>query len=571
MSASTLILTSTGVKPIVEVLLTDKLWDGLTWVTHSGVLDKGVRPVVDVDGIELTEDHLVLVRRTWRKARQLASSEIILCSALETGSASLPWSKSCEAPQAEFMASWLHVLAEANRTPRTKACFALVNQHGADCAPEPKHQRPGNLISPTMTSFLMTRTGEDFLTASRRALIDAQIRTIKAFQTMGAEASEYTGVKIVDRFSSIWSRLKVGTTLLWNLIAKKLTTITDLEIFVSSHAQRTHETEERCRVFKTTSGSCENASQNLKPVFDIANAGPNNRFTVVSKSGFLIVHNCGFQGGVPSLVSMAANYGIRRRQLHDLFPGIWAGATEANREYAAKRYEKVRKSRQKQHSDTLTREAWVACALIVRGWRQTNHEIEVSWTTLETAIRNAVREPGKVVTTLRGVQYLVKNGYLWCRLPSGRCIAYGAPKLKDQVWARLRLEDLSWGEAEVVDGEEARSLARRGEAKIEGETSPKVTVLGVEQRKLVRYALYGGLIMENLCLGAEADILRVGMQNCERNARDVVYHCYDELVVEAPFGTCSVEEIVKYALDLPAWTEGLPLGAAGWRGKRYHK
>ena len=165
----------------------------------------------------------------------------------------------------------------------------------------------------------------------------------------------------------------------------------------------------------------------------------------------------------------------------------------------------------------------------------------------------------------------MKNGYLWCRLPSGRCIAYGAPKLKDQVWARLRLEDLSWGEAEVVDGDEARSLARQGRAKIEGETSPKVTVLGVEQRKLVRYALYGGLIMENCCLGAESDILRVGMQNCERNERDVVYHCYDELVVEAPFGTCSVEEIVKYALDLPAWTEGLPLGAAGWRGKRYHK
>jgi DNA polymerase len=281
----------------------------------------------------------------------------------------------------------------------------------------------------------------------------------------------------------------------------------------------------------------------------------------------------GFAGGVPALVSMAKNYSLRRRELHNIFPGVWAAATEENREYAVKRHEQVSRSRQRQHTDTLTHEAWIACALIVRGWRQTNSKIKESWTVLETAARNAVRSPGQIVTTLRGVQYRVANGALWCRLPSGRCICYASPRLKDQVWARLKLADNSFGEAEVVDRDEAQSLARKGKAKIEGETSPKVTVLGWSNtiRKMERYALYGGLCMENLCLGAESCILRVGMAECEANGYPIVFHCYDEAVAEMPRGAGSIEEMCGLMLRLADWAKDLPLGAAGWRGKRYRK
>lgn len=216
----------------------------------------------------------------------------------------------------------------------------------------------------------------------------------------------------------------------------------------------------------------------------------------------------GFAGGCKALVSMSKNYGLRKRQLHDLYPGVWSSASEENREAAVKRYAQVSRSRNREDSDILTREAWLACSLIVRGWRQTNPAIKASWTTLETAVRNAVRNPGQTITTLRGVQYVVKRGYLWCKLPSGRCIAYGAPKLKDQMWARLKLSDGSWGESEVVDGDEARAAARRGEAKIEGETSPKVTALGRDpsSKKMSRYALYGGLCMEN-CVDRDTLVL----------------------------------------------------------------
>ena len=278
-----------------------------------------------------------------------------------------------------------------------------------------------------------------------------------------------------------------------------------------------------------------------------------------------------FEGSISALTSRAANYGMTRRTLHKLYPGVWAQTSDAIKENGEKRYLAALKSRRKQESDVLTRDAWLACYAIVHGWRGSNPAIKASWTTLETAIRNAVREPGKIVTTLRGVQYLVKNGHLWCRLPSGRCIAYGSPRLRDQVWARVKLADGSFSEAEVMDGDEARSLARKGEAKIEGETSPKVTVLGTEKGKLVRYALYGGLCMQNLALGSERDILVHGMKNCEDAGWPVIYHVYDEAVVEVPRGTLTWQTMAKEMLKLPPWAKELPLGALGFQAKRYRK
>ena len=69
---------------------------------------------------------------------------------------------------------------------------------------------------------------------------------------------------------------------------------------------------------------------------------------------------------------MAANYGMRRRDLHALYPALWAAADEETREKAVKRYEQRLKSRDKQKTDVLSREAWIACKIIVDGWRRHN-------------------------------------------------------------------------------------------------------------------------------------------------------------------------------------------------------
>ena len=282
-----------------------------------------------------------------------------------------------------------------------------------------------------------------------------------------------------------------------------------------------------------------------------------------------------FQGGVAALLKMATAYGIKGRDLHGFYPHIWAAATPEAHDKAAKRWEKCSRSRDRRKTDVLSREAWLACELIKTGWRRNNPQIEKAWAELEGAMRTAMREPGKPQRALGRISYLYARGFLWCRLPSDRCIAYASPRLRDQVWAKVQNEDGSWPEeAEVVEREWAEAAEVRGRARIQGATSPKVTALGVDSQtqKLKRYALYGGLAMENLCLGIERDILTRGMANVEEAGYPIVLHVYDEGVAEVPVGWGSVDEFCRLmcAIDRKLY-DGLPLAASGWHGKRYHK
>lgn len=280
----------------------------------------------------------------------------------------------------------------------------------------------------------------------------------------------------------------------------------------------------------------------------------------------------GFQGSVAAFVSMAANYNLKKQTLHDLYPSVWAAADEEAHEKAIKRYERCLKSREKNRTDVLSREGWLACEIVKNGWRASNLMSVAGWKTLEAGMRDAVRNPGVVQRALR-VAYIVSGGFLFCQMPSKRCIAYAVPKLKDQVWAKLKLSDGAWTESEVCDRDEAEALERKGLAKIEGVASPKVTALGVDSttQKMTRYALYGGLAIENAAMSIEADILRIGLRNCERAGYGVVMHCYDEAVAEMPHGVGSVTEMERLMLDIGATYDGLPLDAHGWRKKRYKK
>ena len=278
-----------------------------------------------------------------------------------------------------------------------------------------------------------------------------------------------------------------------------------------------------------------------------------------------------FQGGVSAFHSMSLGYNV---DLRTIAGPVWDAADDAARNKASKRYERCLVAKDKQKANILPREVWIACDIVKAVWRRDNSRIEAAWGILEDAARDAVRNPGAKFQALGKVSYLFAQGFLWCRLPSGRCIAYASPRLKDQVWARERLADGSWAEqAETMDREEAEKLAIVGKVKIDGPTKPKITALGVDSttQKLVRYPLYGGLMMENLCLGLERDVLVHGMRGVERAGYPVVLHVYDELTAEVPRGFGSLAEVVEIMCQLPAWAEGLPIAAEGWRGKRFRK
>lgn len=276
----------------------------------------------------------------------------------------------------------------------------------------------------------------------------------------------------------------------------------------------------------------------------------------------------GFGGGVSAFYSMSRNYNV---DLEPLYDPVWSTADGERRERAIKRYENSLK-RGISRTDELSRNAWIACEIIKVGWRANNPAIAAGWALRENAVREAIRNPGTVTRALK-FEYIVAQGYLWCRLPSGRCLAYASPKLRDQVWARVRCADGSWSDAEVMDREQAEKLALAGKVEIQGATSQSISALGLDKsgKKMVREHLYGGLFAENDTQAIARDLLVNGMFKAEAAGYPIVGHVYDEMFAEVPAGFGDLQAFEKLICELPPWAVGLPLQAGGWTGKRYRK
>jgi DNA polymerase len=245
----------------------------------------------------------------------------------------------------------------------------------------------------------------------------------------------------------------------------------------------------------------------------------------------------GYQGGVNAFHTMAKGYGV---EMDPAFAGLWASASDEVRDRAAARYEDCL-SRGESATKAMTREGWLASELTKAAWRAKHPAIVQLWRTLEDGCFAAVQDKG--ATVLAGpVRYRVAMGFLWCRLPSGRCLAYGAPHIREV--------ETSWGERK-----------------------PSVTYMGVnsQTKKWERQVLYGGLACENIVQAISRDILAAGMLAVEAAGYPIVMHTHDEIVSEVPRGFGSVEEFEGLMCRLPSWAAGLPVAAEGWRGVRYRK
>jgi hypothetical protein len=64
----TRVLTNNGIKRLDTISLADLVWDGLSWVRHSGLKYKGRKPVIGLNGLDMTEDHQVLTVKGWTNA-----------------------------------------------------------------------------------------------------------------------------------------------------------------------------------------------------------------------------------------------------------------------------------------------------------------------------------------------------------------------------------------------------------------------------------------------------------------------------------------------------------------------
>jgi DNA polymerase len=182
-------------------------------------------------------------------------------------------------------------------------------------------------------------------------------------------------------------------------------------------------------------------------------------------------------------------------------------------------------------------------------WREAHPAIRNSWYELQDAGIEAVRYKGATVPCLGGrIKYKVERDILWCRLPSGRCLAYVHPWITNQVFIN---ED---GEEEVTE-------------------RPQVAFMGVDSttKRWCKQRLYGGLQCENVVQAIAYDLLVEGMFRIEDAGYPIVLTVHDEILSEVPAGQGSVEDFERLMAPKVEWAEGLPVAVGAWEGTRYAK
>jgi DNA polymerase len=256
----------------------------------------------------------------------------------------------------------------------------------------------------------------------------------------------------------------------------------------------------------------------------------------------------GFAGSVGALSRMAR---ANKMNLASVFAPLWEAADHERRESARKRYEERLKAHD-ELAQTLGHDAWFSAELIKIGWRARHPGICGNWKAVERAAYAAVESAGSVIEPdgIPAIRYLVRHGYLWCRLPSGRCLAYANPQIRDVEvpWADKTLEP-----------------AKR-------EKQSAVTVRGIgANNQWIRYPLNRSILYNHLVQSSARDILVHGMLNAEAAGFPIVLHTHDEAAAEVPRGSRTVKEFEDIMSVLPEWASGLPITASGWAGKRYRK
>lgn len=369
--------------------------------------------------------------------------------------------------------------------------------------------------------------------------------------------------------------------------------------------------------------SPDDLTRRTSRVYDIINAGTRHRFTV---SGVL-VHNCGYGGGVNALKAFGADkMGMTDEEMQD----------------------------------------------VVDKWRDSNANVAAWWKTMENAAVRAVARQVETVDKIGGITFAYENGVLFMKLPSGRRLAYwGAAygesrfqpgrktlsymgvnqqtkkwsrvetwggKLVENCWAagtlvctnhgwipieKVARDDLIWDGFDwvkhdgavcrgsqrtmSVDGERctpdhkirttrgwqyakdcdgldrlpvqlpATYVADRVKTPLAvdpaGREEPVYDLLNCgERHQFVILTRKGPLIVHNCVQATARDVLREAMFALDEQGYQVIAHVHDECIVTEPITSGRTYEDMAKTMcpDIP-WAKGLPLEAAGYDGAYYFK
>ncbi|CAM4183136.1 DNA polymerase [Paenibacillus alkaliterrae] len=302
LSGETLVLTDKGWARMVDVESDSLLWDGIEWVQHDGLISNGMQGTIDLDGVRVTPDHKILTEMGWRSASS--------CEGYYRASVSLPNSFDVCGVRREKVTMGNPMRLRKNHNDaseriqegQTEVMRMSAQRIGCGESDDTRHvttsifcgmaihDRP--LQAPDTSSMEELRRSGDFSLLG----MGGELRNILAGH--GADVSN----GIDDRTNGRERGLHKGELLLGYD-----------ETAGEQQAEQRENTDAMGRNDSSRSGgSFGDQSDNAllqtedrvsaepfvcrtgryEPVYDIVNAGPRSRFTVLGDSGPMIVHNC---------------------------------------------------------------------------------------------------------------------------------------------------------------------------------------------------------------------------------------------------------------------------------------
>lgn len=169
-------------------------------------------------------------------------------------------------------------------------------------------------------------------------------------------------------------------------------------------------------------------------------------------------------------------------------------------------------------------------------FRSSHPRVKALWYEVDNAAREVLRTGIPQRCAQGRLEFFIEGIFLRMRLPSGRCLSYPYPKLMF-----------------MEDGRE------------------NITYMVEEKKQWRREKTYGGKLVENAVQAMARDVMVNGMINAERAGYEVVSTVHDEIITEADENFGDVHAFEHIVCQLPAWAQGCPIAAEGYKAKRWRK
>lgn len=300
LAEGTLVLCERGWVAIQHVTMEDRVWDGLTWVNHQGLLKKGSKETWNLFGLWLTPDHQVLCGTEWKDAQSVLQDESTLSQILATGAANLPSQAISRVQTGGYQTSLSSATAGDQNTLSPTITLRISEALGAIFAHlrNPKKFKE-KAIGFTQIRWPMMPIESGFSIDYRQLYLGAikKLTRLILLTEVGGSSFARSGEMINEVFLGTRKQSLVGTTPALRWTAQTITEGTSQGTYGLYPEEKTSEIEGKFQTYKPESRNLKRRLQ----TYDLALAGPRNRFTVLTERGPIIVHNCGYQTGAVKL------------------------------------------------------------------------------------------------------------------------------------------------------------------------------------------------------------------------------------------------------------------------------